>query len=653
ALPSLRSLVSQSAVDQALTLMHPYFLANFLMAGAFIITKTLPPVCDFLFDNCLLELRQWEIFTFLGCVIVFKNKRQPTVASYLTNFCMYAKMSNMASLLRQPVYRGPDTIVYFNDKTLEEELKSCDPRVYWLIEFYAVWSPPCADLAPVFARLSNDYGLDNLRFGKLDVTKYPKVAEKYGIDQSGWSRQLPTVALFKANKEVDRRPLVGAKKRVARFVFSYDNLVSAFGLAELYNDRLIWTILVCLGGPMSAQLEEELRRISAIDNASVAVHKYELLLKTILNQDLNAAKQQLQLFLNFLLDESVGLAVSRQVVADLVELLSSRIESSAQVGLETCQVMLACLQNRAISFEDQIVGVRQLLARGLEAQGRYLQAAEALAAIDMESVQKQFSRDEKARVLLKTVELYLREKDADKAEQALSRCQLAAKDPPHLQQYKVYYARVLDLKGKFYEAAMRYIELSLQAGETEHQMQHLEAATVCTVLCPASSQRSAMLARLYKDERSQRLAWRGLVEKLFRERLVRRDELLEFSASLQPHQRQASPNSDGLTTLEAAVAEHNLLAVSRLYNNISLAYLGQLLEVQPERAEQMAARMIAEQRLVGCIDQIRGFVQFEERHPMSLWDCRIRDLCEQVNSVCERVAGLHPDWYQAACQANV
>uniref|UniRef100_A0A1I8GFG6 COP9 signalosome complex subunit 4 n=1 Tax=Macrostomum lignano TaxID=282301 RepID=A0A1I8GFG6_9PLAT len=623
--------------------MHPYFLVNFLMAGAFIITKTLPPVCDFLFDNCLLELRQWEIFTFLGCVIVFKNKRQPTVASYLTNFCMYAKMSNM-------VYRGPDTIVYFNDKTLEEELKSCDPRVYWLIEFYAVWSPPCADLAPVFAaacQMTTGWTICAL------ANWTSPMAEKYGIDQSGWSRQLPTVALFKANKEVDRRPLVGAKKRVARFVFSYDNLVSAFGLAELYNDRLIWTILVCLGGPMSAQLEEELRRISAIDNASVAVHKYELLLKTILNQDLNAAKQQLQLFLNFLLDESVGLAVSRQVVADLVELLSSRIESSAQVGLETCQVMLACLQNRAISFEDQIVGVRQLLARGLEAQGRYLQAAEALAAIDMESVQKQFSRDEKARVLLKTVELYLREKDADKAEQALSRCQLAAKDPPHLQQYKVYYARVLDLKGKFYEAAMRYIELSLQAGETEHQMQHLEAATVCTVLCPASSQRSAMLARLYKDERSQRLAWRGLVEKLFRERLVRRDELLEFSASLQPHQRQASPNSDGLTTLEAAVAEHNLLAVSRLYNNISLAYLGQLLEVQPERAEQMAARMIAEQRLVGCIDQIRGFVQFEERHPMSLWDCRIRDLCEQVNSVCERVAGLHPDWYQAACQANV
>uniref|UniRef100_A0A1I8FLT3 TPR_REGION domain-containing protein n=1 Tax=Macrostomum lignano TaxID=282301 RepID=A0A1I8FLT3_9PLAT len=428
------------------------------------------------------------------------------------------------------------------------------------------WFAACAETSPrvLRPRLSNDYGLDNLRFGKLDVTKYPKVAEKYGIiDQSGWSRQLPTGGAVQSQQGGDRarlwaprsawpgscsattiscRPsgwpscITSARRtRCDPGPAKKDRLKTrlvamAFNLAielELCQDSL--------GGPMSAQLEEELRRISAIDNASVAVHNTSCCSKkTILNQDLNAAKQQLQLFLT-----SYWMSGGRPGrVAEQPGL--SPAPRSVWRPAKSCW---PALQNRAISFEDQIVGVRQLLARGLEAQGRYLQAAEALAAIDMESVQKQFSRDEKARVLLKTVELYLREKDADKAEQALSRCQLAART----------------------RRTCSSTSCRLQAGETEHQMQHLEAATVCTVLCPASSQRSAMLARLYKDERSQRLAWRGLVEKLFR----------------AAPGGQASPNSDGLTTLEAAVAEHNLLAVSRLYNNINLAYLGQLLDVQP------------------------------------------------------------------------
>ena len=47
--------------------------------------------------------------------------------------------------------------------------------------------------------------------------------------------------------------------------------------------------------------------------------------------------------------------------------------------------------------------------------------------------------------------------------------------------------------------------------------------------------------------------------------------------------------SDGMTILEHAVIEHNLLAASKLYNNITLKGPGQLLEIPAENAERLPA----------------------------------------------------------------
>ena len=53
--------------------------------------------------------------------------------------------------------------------------------------------------------------------------------------------------------------------------------------------------------------------------------------------------------------------------------------------------------------------------------------------------------------------------------------------------------------------------------------------------------------------------------------------LQEFESQLQPHQRAIMP--DGSPILDHAVIEHNLLAASKLYNNITFTGLGALLEI--------------------------------------------------------------------------
>lgn len=72
--------------------------------------------------------------------------------------------------------------------------------------------------------------------------------------------------------------------------------------------------------------------------------------------------------------------------------------------------------------------------------------------------------------------------------------------------WQVCYARILDSKRKFLEAALRYYELSQlekreisgrRVDEDELQ-QALSAAVTCTILAAAGPQRSRVLATLYK-----------------------------------------------------------------------------------------------------------------------------------------------------------
>lgn len=208
--------------------------------------------------------------------------------------------------------------------------------------------------------------------------------------------------------------------------------------------------------------------------------------------------------------------------------------------------------------------------------------------------------------------------------------------------YKVCYARVLDYRRKFIEAAQRYNELSYRSIiHEDERMTALRNALICTVLASAGKelidawlnliprfvrivqpsyrhlitgqQRSRMLATLFKDERCQQLPAYSILEKMYLDRIIRRSELQEFEALLQPHQKACTIDGLGSTILDRAVIEHNLLSASKLYNNITFEELGALLDIPPTKAEKIASQMITEGRMNGYIDQIDSIVHFESK----------------------------------------
>merc|ERR1712002_832806 len=304
------------------------------------------------------------------------------------------------------------------------------------------------------------------------------------------------------------------------------------------------------------------------------------------------------------------------------------------------------IQPRVISFEEQVSSLRQHLAQMYERRELWKEAAKVLVGIPLETGQKQYSVDYKLETYLKIARLYLEDEDPVQGEAYINRAaqlQTQTKNDDLQIIYKVCQGRVLDFKRKFIEAASRYNELSYKTViHDSERMTALKNAMICTILASAGQQRSRMLATLYKDERCQQLPAFNILEKMYLDRLIKRSELQEFESLLQPHQKAIT--GDGSTILDHAVIEHNLLAASKLYNNITFTGLGALLEIPPEKAERTASKMISEGRMQGHIDQIDSTVHFESRQVLQTWDDQIQSLCFQVNSIIDKIQVVEPEW---------
>jgi COP9 signalosome complex subunit 4 len=210
--------------------------------------------------------------------------------------------------------------------------------------------------------------------------------------------------------------------------------------------------------------------------------------------------------------------------------------------------------------------------------------------------------------------------------------------------YKAIQARVWDFKRKFIEAASKFYELSLSSLLSDAEKKEgVSNALNCTILASAGKQRSRLLATLFKDERCQNLVAQPILEKMYLDRIIRSDQVKEFESILLPHQKART--ADGSTLIDRAVIEHNLLAASKLYNNIKFNELGSLCEISAQKAEKIASQMISEERMQGSIDQIGSIVHFGEPECLPTWDTRMQTLCTQVNSVIEKIQVAEPKWF--------
>lgn len=363
--------------------------------------------------------------------------------------------------------------------------------------------------------------------------------------------------------------------------------------------------------------------------------------------------------------DAVTLSLSRS----LLSAFAAKLETLATVSRDAAKLLakeaLERIGPRRVSFEEQLASIREALAGMHEADEEWADAARCLAGIDLDSGVRAVDDDYKLATCVRIAMLYLEDDDAVNAETHVKRASflLASRDNDVAAaagaddakyralelQYKVCYARVLDAKRRFLEAAMRYYELSQlpstgggAAGtprvDDAELVQALEAAVACAVLAAAGPQRSRVLATLYKDERTSRLPSFAILERVHLGRFLQPDAVAAFAATLKPH--QLAQAADGSTVLSRSVVEHNIVAASMVYRCIALDALGALLGVAPRVAEKAAGTMIFERRLNAHLDQAAGVLRFDhDDGAKASWDSTIANLCGATTAI---VASLDP-----------
>uniref|UniRef100_A0A0E0KA31 COP9 signalosome complex subunit 4 n=1 Tax=Oryza punctata TaxID=4537 RepID=A0A0E0KA31_ORYPU len=391
-------------------------------------------------------------------------------------------------------------------------------------------------------------------------------------------------------------------------------------------------------------MDSALASAAAIADQRQKIEQYRHILSSVLSSsppDIAQAKR----FLDHMVSDEVPLVVSRQLLQTFAQELG-RLEPEAQK--EVAHYALTQIQPRVVSFEEQVVVIREKLAELYESEQQWSKAAQMLSGIDLDSGIRMLDDTNKLSKCVQIARLYLEDDDSVNAEAFINKASFLVTNS-HQEllnlQYKVCYARILDLKRRFLEAALRYYDISQieqrQIGDEEIDENALEqalsAAVTCTILAGAGPQRSRVLATLYKDERCSKLKIYPILQKVFLERILRKPEIEAFAEELRPHQKALLP--DRSTVLDRAMIEHNLLSASKLYTNISFDELGALLGIDPRKAEKIASRMIYEDRMRGSIDQVEAVIHFEDdTEELQQWDQQIAGLCQALNDILDSMS---------------
>jgi len=242
------------------SLFSAHHVFNLILASSFIVFKFTPVVCELVFaqpDPCELADNELKLLFFAAVVIWAKTKKtgERGLVAYLSTAYTYLKLLNLVLWFYADPVKGiiylvlatmafvwfpepassvKERVTYFSHAELEEAL-SVQRNTVFFVCFFATWFPSSAAFATVFSRISGTYALENLVFGKVDLTRHPDAATKYRISTSSFSRQLPTVILFDGGEEANRRPGFDDKARLVPFQFSQDNVVAAFDLNNVYS----------------------------------------------------------------------------------------------------------------------------------------------------------------------------------------------------------------------------------------------------------------------------------------------------------------------------------------------------------------------------------------------------------------------------------
>lgn len=343
--------------------------------------------------------------------------------------------------------------------------------------------------------------------------------------------------------------------------------------------------------------KELLSLIQSLDKSPTNVSQYVEFLKTVANiaYNQNVTKPVINAFSDYVGEQGVNVEFATQVFSQSLDVLVNMLVSYESEEMKMRQRLVELLMS-----DEEYKKAAQILQEGLNGQSRQL-----------------LTQDIKFETCVQIVRCYLELGAPELAEQPLSRAQHTRPFVTNIKAetdlaFKLCQARIYDSNRNFLQASNKYHLLSQeQVIDEGERLECLQQAIVCSILSPAGPLRGHALRRLFNDERSKQLPTREILQKVYLDRLLLPKDVQDFEQHLQPHQKAIT--ADGTTVITKAVIEHNVMAVSKIYNNIGVTELGTFLGLEQDRAQEYTAKMIMQNRLNGKIDQVNGLIHFKSQ----------------------------------------
>ncbi|KAH7372551.1 hypothetical protein KP509_17G009200 [Ceratopteris richardii] len=221
-------LTMELAVEVVRMLAEPYYALHALSFLSYFIARHAATMASSAIFLQHLIYREIQSVLCLAVVLCLKFRKSQSIEALLADGLLYTKgvfvllamlldrrlaawyllwFAVLFLLFQQPPYKGIGNVVCMTPLQLENHLSEGTASRCWLIEFRAVWSPPCTKASRIFVNLSTRYSSEDLYFGSVDIGRFPKAAELYGISLGVNQGELPTYILFEGGNEVSRLPI--------------------------------------------------------------------------------------------------------------------------------------------------------------------------------------------------------------------------------------------------------------------------------------------------------------------------------------------------------------------------------------------------------------------------------------------------------------
>jgi COP9 signalosome complex subunit 4 len=330
--------------------------------------------------------------------------------------------------------------------------------------------------------------------------------------------------------------------------------------------------------------------------------------------------------------DSVPLAISRPIISEIAQELP---KLNTEMHKSLANKLLVKMHVRVLSFEEQSCTLREQLSIRYSEECQWAQAAETLSGIDIDSAVRR-SGDTLAglKLCLQISDLYMKAGDFRMADSRMSQARLyrAESSVSMSHEYHVCWANVYDRTDRFLEASNSYSEASRTATTQKSADAYVSRAIICAILAPLTPQKRRALQGLLDDERSHQLKIYCFLQKVCAGGILRANEVQAMREFLQAHHLEAQ--RDGLSVFQRAIAEHNLLSMSKVYMNMNFDQLGEILNVNAPQAEKVTARLISDGCVQGCIDQVDRLVYFDlDDDPTIEWDEIVIDASTRLDAI--------------------